>query len=90
MVLNFVKKFLDFQRYFVDICRILQGERPYWWVFQNQEYLQVRFIPEEIKQFSLTCETGPGSPSGHVMVSASVWYFMIHLMIPQQFSRILR
>lgn len=31
----------------------------------------------EIKQFPVTCELGAGSPSGHAMVTATVWYILI-------------
>ncbi|EDO32068.1 predicted protein [Nematostella vectensis] len=46
---------------------MLRGERPYWWV---EEHMKEQNI--HLKQYPLTCETGPGSPSGHVMVTASV------------------
>lgn len=31
----------------------------------------------QFKQFSVTCEMGAGSPSGHAMVTATVWYILI-------------
>lgn len=31
----------------------------------------------ELKQFPVTCELGAGSPSGHSMVTATVWYILI-------------
>lgn len=30
-----------------------------------------------LKQFPVTCELGAGSPSGHAMVTATVWYILI-------------
>ncbi|XP_068274982.1 glucose-6-phosphatase 3-like isoform X1 [Nyctibius grandis] len=49
----------------------LFGERPYWWVHESglasKELLTLR-------QFPLSCETGPGSPSGHCMITgAALW-----------------
>ncbi|KAF8764565.1 Glucose-6-phosphatase like protein [Argiope bruennichi] len=53
---------------------LLHGERPYWWVHEADVY-NGRGIPvPNIYQFSLTCETGPGSPSGHSQSCAAVWY----------------
>ncbi|XP_027558020.1 glucose-6-phosphatase [Neopelma chrysocephalum] len=54
---------------------ILFGERPYWWV-HDTDYYNNNSAPE-IQQFPLTCETGPGSPSGHAMGAAGVYYVMV-------------
>lgn len=54
---------------------VLFGERPYWWVHETQFYGSVK--RPELQQFSITCETGPGSPSGHAMGSAGVGYVMV-------------
>ncbi|RWS31112.1 glucose-6-phosphatase-like protein [Leptotrombidium deliense] len=48
---------------------ILNDHRPYWWV---NEYFSRENIT--LKQFDVTCETGPGNPSGHMMVTACVWF----------------
>lgn len=53
----------------------LFGERPYWWVHETQFY-QNNTRPH-LDQFQMTCETGPGSPSGHAMGSSCVWYVMV-------------
>ncbi|XP_067825014.1 glucose-6-phosphatase catalytic subunit 1-like [Heptranchias perlo] len=53
----------------------LFGQRPYWWVHETQFYANSS-LPL-LQQFPITCETGPGSPSGHAMGSASVWYVMV-------------
>uniref|UniRef100_A0A8C3CKD5 glucose-6-phosphatase n=1 Tax=Cairina moschata TaxID=8855 RepID=A0A8C3CKD5_CAIMO len=34
-----------------------------------------------IQQFPLTCETGPGSPSGHAMGAAGVYYVMVTALL---------
>ncbi|NXH22408.1 G6PC3 phosphatase, partial [Bucco capensis] len=49
----------------------LFGERPFWWVqesgLSSQEHIKLR-------QFPVSCETGPGSPSGHCMITgAGLW-----------------
>ncbi|XP_022596495.1 glucose-6-phosphatase 2 [Seriola dumerili] len=54
---------------------ILFGQRPYWWVQETHFYRNNSF--PYLEQFPITCETGPGSPSGHAMGSSSVWYVMI-------------
>ncbi|XP_047458033.1 glucose-6-phosphatase 2-like [Mugil cephalus] len=54
---------------------ILFGQRPYWWV-QETHFYHNDSAPH-LDQFPITCETGPGSPSGHAMGSSCVWYVMI-------------
>lgn len=43
-------------------------DRPFWWV---REY---GAGAPDLRQTPLTCETGPGSPSGHVMGFAALLY----------------
>ncbi|KAF7668189.1 hypothetical protein LDENG_00028560 [Lucifuga dentata] len=50
---------------------MLFGERPFWWI--GESHLFVNDSPN-VHQVSATCETGPGSPSGHAMVTAAVWW----------------
>lgn len=38
-------------------CRILFGERPYWWVKESGLFEK---HPPQLQQFPSTCETGPG------------------------------
>ncbi|XP_030642465.1 glucose-6-phosphatase 2-like [Chanos chanos] len=54
---------------------ILFGHRPYWWV-QKTQFYENTSLPQ-LEQFHITCETGPGSPSGHAMGSSCVWYVMV-------------
>ncbi|XP_044153589.1 glucose-6-phosphatase catalytic subunit 1-like [Bufo gargarizans] len=54
---------------------ILFGQRPYWWVHDTEYYNNM--TAPTIQQFPVTCETGPGSPSGHAMGSAGVYYVMV-------------
>ncbi|XP_077392948.1 glucose-6-phosphatase 2-like isoform X2 [Festucalex cinctus] len=54
---------------------ILFGQRPYWWVHESHLFHNDSF--PHLQQFHITCETGPGSPSGHAMGSSCVWYVMI-------------
>ncbi|NWX46561.1 G6PC3 phosphatase, partial [Steatornis caripensis] len=49
----------------------LFGERPFWWVHESG------LASEELvtlRQFPVSCETGPGAPSGHCMITgAALW-----------------
>uniref|UniRef100_A0A3Q0KLK1 glucose-6-phosphatase n=1 Tax=Schistosoma mansoni TaxID=6183 RepID=A0A3Q0KLK1_SCHMA len=47
---------------------MLYGHRPYWWLTLNRSLTDPDL---SVKQYPLTCETGPGSPSGHCMVSVA-------------------
>ncbi|XP_068161637.1 glucose-6-phosphatase a, catalytic subunit, tandem duplicate 1 [Antennarius striatus] len=58
---------------------VLFGERPYWWVHETSYYGEGP-LPV-LEQFPITCETGPGSPSGHAMAVAGVWYVMVTSML---------
>lgn len=35
----------------------------------------------EIHQYSGTCETGPGMPSGHSMTMSAIWYVVVHAIV---------
>ncbi|XP_078135377.1 glucose-6-phosphatase catalytic subunit 1 isoform X1 [Sander vitreus] len=54
---------------------ILFGERPYWWVHETAHY--ANSVRPHIEQYPMTCETGPGSPSGHAMGAAGVYYTLV-------------
>ncbi|XP_078501464.1 glucose-6-phosphatase catalytic subunit 1-like [Lissotriton helveticus] len=54
---------------------ILFGQRPYWWVHDTDYYSNTS--APVIEQYPATCETGPGSPSGHAMGAAGVYYVMV-------------
>ncbi|XP_029954659.1 glucose-6-phosphatase catalytic subunit 1 [Salarias fasciatus] len=54
---------------------ILFGERPYWWVHETPYY--AGGVRPHIEQYPMTCETGPGSPSGHAMGAAGVYYTLV-------------
>ncbi|VDD74039.1 unnamed protein product [Mesocestoides corti] len=49
------------------VLGILNDDRPYWWVKEHSK------TGLQLKHFPITCETGPGSPSGHCMVSVAGW-----------------
>lgn len=49
--------------------------RPYWWIKE----FGARGV--DIHQTPLTCETGPGSPSGHIMGSAATLYVFLRFFI---------
>ncbi|XP_066909058.1 glucose-6-phosphatase 2 [Halyomorpha halys] len=48
----------------------LRENRPYWWVAEAQ-------VNVPIRQTDITCETGAGSPSGHVMGAAALLYVLL-------------
>ncbi|NXY26093.1 G6PC3 phosphatase, partial [Atrichornis clamosus] len=49
----------------------LFGERPYWWIHESGLSRQE---PLPLRQFPVTCEAGPGDPSGHCMIlGAALW-----------------
>ncbi|KAM5135798.1 glucose-6-phosphatase 3 [Mantella aurantiaca] len=53
----------------------LFGERPFWWIHESG--LADIY---KLKQFPSTCETGPGSPSGHCMITgAALWPIFMFL-----------
>nr|XP_044600701.1 glucose-6-phosphatase 3 isoform X2 [Equus asinus] len=53
---------------------LLFGDRPFWWVHESGYYSQA---PAQVHQFPSSCETGPGSPSGHCMITgAALWPIM--------------
>ncbi|RWS26625.1 glucose-6-phosphatase-like protein [Leptotrombidium deliense] len=58
---------------------ILHGERPYWWIHETNVYNKTHM--PDVQQFFLTCETGPGSPSGHAMVTAASLYVIIEALL---------
>ncbi|CAG06537.1 unnamed protein product, partial [Tetraodon nigroviridis] len=58
---------------------VLFGERPYWWV-QETRFYGAGPRPS-LQQFPITCETGPGSPSGHAMGAAAIWYVMVTALL---------
>ncbi|XP_019361093.1 PREDICTED: glucose-6-phosphatase-like [Gavialis gangeticus] len=58
---------------------ILFGQRPYWWVHETSYYGNTS--TPVIQQYLLTCETGPGSPSGHAMGSAGICYVMVTALL---------
>ncbi|KAL7372293.1 hypothetical protein ABVT39_013377 [Epinephelus coioides] len=58
---------------------VLFGERPYWWVHETRFYGAGQ--APSLQQFPITCETGPGSPSGHAMGAAGVWYVMVTALL---------
>ncbi|CAM4633659.1 glucose-6-phosphatase 3 [Lepidochelys kempii] len=49
----------------------LFGERPFWWVYESGLSSKEKVL---LRQFPVSCETGPGSPSGHCMITgAALW-----------------
>lgn len=59
----------------------LAGTRPYWWV--HETHLFTNLTRPYVRQTYLTCETTSGNPSGHVMFTASILYFIIKAIFYQ-------
>ena len=51
---------------------IARDDRPYWWHDDKCDYSGMN-----LRQFSITCESGPGFPSGHVMSTSSLALLLI-------------
>ncbi|XP_067100469.1 glucose-6-phosphatase catalytic subunit 1-like [Osmerus mordax] len=64
---------------------ILFGERPYWWVHETPYYSNI--TAPQIEQYPMTCETGPGSPSGHAMGAAGVYYTLVTSVLAIMLSK---
>lgn len=64
---------------------LMRGERPYWWVHEFESKASSGLSSSNqlpgLKQTFMTCETGPGSPSGHAMVTAAVWYILVEALL---------
>ena len=56
------------------IPRLLIGHRTYWWVKLKNLSIQRLF------QTPITCETGPGNPSGHVMINMIIGLWIVKLI----------
>jgi glucose-6-phosphatase len=53
--------------------------RPFWWVQETNVYSNG---PRPLlRQTPLTCETGPGSPSGHMQGASSLMYVVLQHII---------
>ncbi|NWR61674.1 G6PC3 phosphatase, partial [Bucorvus abyssinicus] len=50
----------------------LFGERPFWWVHESGLASKVM-----LRQFPVSCETGPGDPSGHCMITAAALWPLV-------------
>lgn len=55
---------------------LLMEDRPYWWVREFHD-----LGAPDLQQTPLTCETGPGSPSGHVMGFAALLFAIVRWII---------
>lgn len=51
---------------------LMMEDRPYWWVREFKD-----LGAPDLDQSPLTCETGPGSPSGHVMGFAALLFAIL-------------
>ena len=57
---------------------ILHGHRPYWYIkSSNQQFASM----SQLKQTPITCETGPGNPSGHVMINVVTGLTLVNFIL---------
>uniref|UniRef100_A0A3Q3XKN9 Glucose-6-phosphatase 3 n=1 Tax=Mola mola TaxID=94237 RepID=A0A3Q3XKN9_MOLML len=63
---------------------MLFGERPFWWIGESHLFDNKQ---PNVQQFPSTCETGPGSPSGHAMVTAAIWWVIVSTLGSFLYSR---
>lgn len=63
---------------------IISEDRPYWWVHETSAYTSI--TRPTLYQTERTCETSPGSPSGHMMV-AGAFIHLIYDEINRQIER---
>lgn len=64
---------------------ILFGERPFWWIHESGVYDEHQM--PKLKQFFCSCETGPGSPSGHAMITGAAWWLIMTSLSTCIFNR---
>lgn len=55
--------------------RILNEDRPYWWIHETKAYTSL--TRPTLYQTERTCETSPGSPSGHLMIASSFLFVIL-------------
>lgn len=63
---------------------IIREDRPFWWVRETKIYGDMY---PHLRQTQLTCETGPGNPSGHVMGVAAALYVIINAFVNKYSKR---
>ncbi|KAF2363779.1 Phosphatidic acid phosphatase type 2/haloperoxidase [Trinorchestia longiramus] len=54
---------------------LFQGDRPFWYV-QETPYFTNATRPV-LRQFDNTCESGPGTPSGHLMMNVAIFLIFV-------------
>ncbi|XP_051894562.1 glucose-6-phosphatase 3 [Pristis pectinata] len=64
---------------------LLFGERPFWWIHESGVYSEHQM--PKLKQFFCSCETGPGSPSGHAMITGAAWWVMMTSLSTSIYNR---
>ncbi|NWS48085.1 G6PC3 phosphatase, partial [Probosciger aterrimus] len=66
---------------------LLFGERPFWWVYESGMAARELLV---LRQFPVSCETGPGSPSGHCMVTGAALWPLVAALSARSRSPVLR
>lgn len=58
-----------------NIWRYFAADRPFWWVHETKVYSALN--RPTLYQTERTCETSPGSPSGHMMIGAGFLFISL-------------
>ncbi|XP_026566570.1 glucose-6-phosphatase 3 isoform X1 [Pseudonaja textilis] len=59
---------------------LLFGERPFWWISESGFSKKKEIF---LRQFPSSCETGPGSPSGHCMITGAALWPIVSILARQ-------
>ncbi|ETE73945.1 Glucose-6-phosphatase 3, partial [Ophiophagus hannah] len=59
---------------------LLFGERPFWWISESGFSKKKEIF---LHQFPSSCETGPGSPSGHCMITGAALWPIVSILARQ-------
>lgn len=70
MTINISEKSENAQH--TELSRAFRGDRPYWWTGETSLYNEE--TRPLLRQFPNTCESGPGTPSGHLMMNVALFY----------------
>lgn len=57
---------------FLIVNRMFVGDRPYWWIGETSLYTDE--TRPQLRKFPNTCEAGPGTPSGHLMMNVALFF----------------
>jgi len=68
---------------------VFHGDRPYWYIMEHPQ-MTPDGEPLTLKQTFMTCETGPGMPSGHVMAMVVSGTILVDTLTTQFYNKHLK